>query len=324
MLLFRLLYSSFLVQYHPDSSEDTEINIGNFKANIVDIPVPSPDLFITGPNSKFQTQSIQYQPSWNLDRIDQRYGIDGRYQYFDNSGKEQKVYVIDSGVNYHSDYQDRLTFPVDFTSTGYYDSTGHGSNVAGIVGGSTVGIAKKCSLVSLKIVNDQNNGYYADVLRALQFAVNHKGNTPAVALLSLLGPYNEVVNNAVNAAVQQGLKVVVSAGNHNQDACRFSPSSAQYAITVGSVNSRDAVEEYSNYGSCLNIFAPGHYVSTTTRQNAFEIVSGSSMSAAHVAGVLALHLGEGILNTLELFNRATRNVLYMKDRESPNLMIYSQ
>ena len=317
-----------MIQYGPGYKQETDITIGEFKADIKEMLVTSEFVQKTSKNDKFQLQSVQHQAPWNLDRIDQIQGIDGDYHYHDSAGEGQTVYIIDSGVNVnHKDFGGRATFPVDFTFTGYYDSTGHGTNIAGIVGSATYGVAKKSSIISVKIVNDQNIGDYGNVLRALQYAVNDKQakklNT-AIAVLSLIGPYNQVVNNAVAAAVSNGIQVVVPAGNQNQDSCNYSPSSASNAVTVGSTNANDQVEGYSNYGRCMNVFAPGSNIKSTGRDSFTQINTGTSMSGAHVAGVLLLHLSQNLQVPQELFKRATRNVIRMKDRQSPNTMLFSQ
>jgi len=324
MIFIQFLHSAFIVQYHTAFETEAEIQIGDFKADIVDVNVMADNhrVLRSTENHEFTLQSIQENPPSNLDRIDQRQGLDNQYHYFELAGAKSTVYVIDSGVLTNvEELEGRATFAVDFTGTGYFDSTGHGTGIASIIAGRHSGVAKKSKIKSVKIIDGRNVGFYSNVLRALQFCVNDMQGKPAVAILSLLGPYNQIVNDAISAAVRQGLTVVVPAGNVGRDACQYTPSSAYGTVTVGAVNYNDQQESYSNFGQCVNIWAPGEAVISGT-SGGYEYMYGTSVAAAHVAGVIALHQSEGIKD--QLFSRATKGVLTLGQYSSPNLMVYSQ
>ncbi|MFJ6994688.1 S8 family peptidase [Streptomyces sp. NPDC003090] len=241
-------------------------------------------------------------PSWGLDRVDQRsLPTDSRYTYA-TTASNVTAYVLDSGVRLsHRDFGGRAVSGYDFidNDSNASDCHGHGTHVAGTVGGSSFGVAKGVKIVSVRVLNCQGNSgsSWAPVLAGIDWVTKNAAK-PAVANMSIGGGRNQSVNDAVAASISSGVTWVVAAGNNNADSCQYSPSSTPSAITVGATNSRDARAtgwnngQGSNYGSCLDIFAPGDSIVSTshTGDTASRPDSGTSMASPHTAGAAALIL----------------------------------
>lgn len=227
-----------------------------------------------------------------------------RYNYYynkDTSGESVRAYILDSGIYAdHQDLEDRVEFGHDFTQEGPGDLNGHGTHVAGIVGSRTFGVAKNVTLVDVKCLDSKGHGSLLTVLSAVEFAVRDCQRYPkkhCVANLSLGAIKNAVINQAVAAAVRANVAVVVAAGNSNMNACWSSPASASEAITVGAFDDRiDTIAKFSNWGPCVDIFAPGVSVASLPNKpnHKFVVFSGTSMAAPSVCGVVALLLDEGV------------------------------
>ncbi|KAI8098946.1 peptidase S8/S53 domain-containing protein [Halteromyces radiatus] len=234
-------------------------------------------------------------PSWGLDRIDQRQGLDGLYKFASNQGQGVKVYVLDTGVMVdHDDLKGRVE--IGATIVGDDDPTdydGHGTFVAGVCCGSTYGVAKGATVVSVKTLDSDGNGRLSDLL---------KGKTKSVVNLSLGALYNQVANDAVEQVTQLGIHVVVAAGNYGEDACLYSPGSAPGVVTVGALDRDDTISYYSNFGKCVDIFAPGTDIKSITSNStsATDVLTGTSMAAPHVAGSMALFLAQADYTPFEL------------------------
>lgn len=271
-------------------------------------------------------------PSWGLDRVDQHpLPLDQVYNY-QNDGTGVTVYIIDTGIRFdHLEFGGRASSGYDFVDNdaNASDCHGHGTHVAGTVGGSTVGIAKNVSLIAVRVLDCSGSGSYAGVIAGIDWVTaNHSG--PSVANMSLGGGFSSSLNTAVNNSVASGVVYAVAAGNSNANACNYSPSSAASALTVGATTSADARSSFSNYGSCLDIFAPGSsiYSSTMTGTNTYASWSGTSMASPHVAGVAALYLSANpaaspttVMNAMT--SGATSGVLTSIGSGSPNLLLYS-
>lgn len=238
--------------------------------------------------------SPQAQATWGLDRIDQvNLPINSSYN-FTRTGAGVYVFIIDSGVRAtHMDFYGRTR--VGYTSVndgnGTNDCNGHGTHVAGTAAGTTWGVAKGAYVVPVRVLDCAGNGSWSAVIAGIDW-VAASTLRPAVANMSLGGGYSQSLNAAVARAVAKGVTFAVAAGNSNADACKSSPSSEATAIAVGATSSNDARASYSNWGSCVDIFAPGSSITSAwmTGDTATNISSGTSMASPHVAGAAALVL----------------------------------
>jgi subtilisin family serine protease len=278
-------------------------------------------------------QTLSQSPAtWGLDRIDQAdMPLSNRYDY-NYSGAGVNAFIIDTGIRPdHVEFSGRLIsgYNVVADNNGTNDCNGHGTHVAGTVGGTTWGVAKGVSLIPVRVLDCTGSGSYSGVIAGIDWVA---GSTlrPAAANMSLGGGASTSVNAAVAGAVSKGVTMVVAAGNSNADACNYSPSGEPSAITVGATTSGDARASYSNYGSCLDIFAPGSSISSAwnTSANASNTISGTSMAAPHVTGVAVLALAANpnaspASVATFLTANATLNRLSSIGTGSPNRLVYS-
>ncbi|SCV03968.1 LAME_0H14686g1_1 [Lachancea meyersii CBS 8951] len=222
------------------------------------------------------------------------------YYDMDFLGTCVNAYVIDTGIyKEHNEFDGRAIFGADFTGEGPGDFNGHGTHVAGLIGSKTFGVAKDVSLIEVKALNAKGQGNLTSVISALEFTVNHCRDSKrgCVANLSLGSFRNSVLNQAVEAALEAGVVIVVAAGNSNANACWSSPASSLSSLTVGAFDDRtDTIARFSNWGNCVDIFAPGVKVYSVANKPHFSPVaySGTSMASPIVAGMAALLLDSGV------------------------------
>ncbi|HET7623366.1 MAG TPA: S8 family serine peptidase [Gemmatimonadaceae bacterium] len=241
---------------------------------------------------KAQSTTIQYSPDWGLDRMDEHaYPLDSRYAY-GATGAGVNVYVIDGGVRTtHHQFGGRAHFAFDAFGGSGTDCQGHGTHVAGTIAGSTYGVAKKANIYSVKVLDCYGNSELSKIVAGVDWVTGHR-KLPAVANMSLGSVANSIFDDFVRESIASGVTYVVSAGNDNSDACKQSPARVSQVITVASTDPNDYRSSWSNYGSCVDVFAPGNSILSAfnTSDDATRIMGGTSMASPHVAGAAALYL----------------------------------
>lgn len=335
--------------------------VGYFTKEVVDIirMIPIVD-YIEQDSMVFASDfDTQNGAPWGLARISHReklnLGSFNKYLFDDDAGKGVTAYVVDTGINVkHEQFEGRArwgaTMPVNDEDE---DGNGHGTHCAGTIASKDYGVAKNADLVAVKVLRSNGSGTMSDVVRGVEYVANahtkaskdpkNKNFKGSTANMSLGGGKSPSLDLAVNAAVDAGLHFAVAAGNENQDACNTSPASADKAITVGASTLSDARAYFSNYGSCVDIFAPGLNILSTYigSDSATAVLSGTSMASPHVAGLLTYFLSlqpdkdsafydESLDKILtpkllkqKIVDFATEGVLEDVDAETPNLLIYN-
>ncbi|MFB6563529.1 S8 family serine peptidase [Streptomyces sp. NPDC056400] len=268
--------------------------------------------------------------SWGLDRIDQRFlPLDNNFSA-NRSGQGVTAYIVDSGIDFrHPDFDGRARPGFDAIGDGRNggDCNGHGTHVAGTVGGTTFGVARKVSLVSVRVLGCDNRGSWAGIIAGFDWVANNI-RQPAVLNASLGGGRLEAVNVAATAVSDRGVLPVIAAGNDNTDACRVSPASAERVVTVGATNRFDEETDFSNWGTCLDLYAPGKDIISARLGGGSVALDGTSMAAPHVTGVAALYKSEHP-NALPaevtdfLDEVSTKDIVQNLSDDSPNKLLFT-
>jgi subtilisin family serine protease len=242
--------------------------------------------------------TTQTGATWGLDRIDQRaLPLSSTYTYT-GTGSGVTAYIIDTGIETsHSDFGGRASVGVDEIGDGRNgtDCNGHGTHVSGTVGGNTWGVAKAVSLVAVRVLNCSGSGTWSGVVAGIDWVVGNHQSGPAVSNMSLGGGASATVDDAVNRMINDGVASAVAAGNGNQggraqDACRYSPARVPNAMTIGATDKTDTKTSWSNYGNCVDWFAPGLGITSDWLNGGTNTISGTSMATPHTTGVAALYL----------------------------------
>ncbi|GIF00005.1 S8 family peptidase [Paractinoplanes rishiriensis] len=284
----------------------------------------------------------RYYPLWNLDLVDQRSSVlDDLYVYPDSAGAGVTAYVMDTGVRTtHSQFGGRASVGVDTVEDGWNGqdchTEGHGTHVAGTVGGVTFGIANRASLVSVRVLGCNNQGLNSEIIAGIDW-ITQNGVKPAVVNMSLGGGRSPAMDTAVTNSINAGYTYVASAGNWNADACNYSPAAVPAVITVAASNSINeratgwgGTQPGSNYGTCVDLFAPGQEIRSAhnATDSAVRVLRGTSMASPHVAGAAALLLADQPALTpaqvhAALVGSATLNAIAPATLSgSPNRLLY--
>lgn len=291
------------------------------------------------PDGVVTASATQTGVTWGLDRIDERTRLlSTSFTYPDSAGAGVTAYIVDTGVfSGHSEFAGRMKPGVSFVADnlGTEDCTGHGTHVAGTVAGTTYGVAKAAWITPVRVLDCSGSGSWSAVIAGLDW-IGKNVAKPAVVNMSLGGGGNTSLDTAVRNLHAQGVTVVVAAGNESKSACNYSPARVTEAVTVGATTSLDARASYSNFGSCLDIFAPGSGVQSAyppdetaeiPDNSRTAILSGTSMASPHVAGAAALLLGENPALTQvqvrdQLVSNATLGVVTSPGSGSPNRLLH--
>lgn len=284
--------------------------------------------FIEQDGYAYGSDVVQKNATWGLDRINQSENqLDGEYSY-NSPGSDITAYILDTGIRYdHEEFGGRASFGADFYGGNGSDVYGHGTHVAGTVGGKVYGVAKKVKLVSVKVLGDNNSGSWSTIIAGIDWVSSIKSG-PSVINMSIQGRYSGLaVSNAVKSAFNKGIVVVVAAGNFNQDACLQALASVPEAISVGATIDSDARAYFSNFGSCIDIFAPGVDITSASVNGSNQYVdfSGTSMAAPHVAGAAVLYLSKKPSSTPQevadyLMDRATQGIVTNSNSDNNDLL----
>jgi aqualysin 1 len=305
---------------------------GNFPEQAIFGLSHNPNIEFIEADQEITIDATQSPATWGLDRIDQRnLPLNNTYNY-NFTGTGVTAYIIDTGIRItHNEFGGRASSGRDFVDNDLNadDCNGHGTHVAGTVGGNTYGVAKGVSLVAVRVLNCSGSGTTSGVIAGIDWVTSQHTMGKAVANMSLGGSPSTALDNAVRNSIADGVVYAVAAGNSNRSACNYSPARTAEAITVGATTSTDARASYSNKGSCLDLFAPGSSITSAwnTSNTATNTISGTSMATPHVAGIAALYL-EGHNATPQqvrdaIVGAATLNVVGNAGKGSPNRLLYS-
>ena len=279
--------------------------------------------------------TTQTNATWGLDRIDQRSRpLSTTYTYF-NTGAGVRAYIIDTGIRFsHSQFGGRASSGFDAVNGGSADDChGHGTHVAGTVGGSTYGVAKGVSLIGVRVLNCSGSGTNSGVIAGVNWVTgNHQAGQPAVANMSLGGGASSALDTAVRNSIADGVSYAVAAGNGNalgiaQNACNSSPARVAEAMTISATDSSDRKASWANYGNCVDWFAPGVSITSAwyNSNTATRTISGTSMATPHTAGVAALYLQSNPSATASsvrtaLFNLTTKGIVTSSSTTNNHLL----
>ena len=309
--------------------------IKGFAAKIPDVAInglrKNPNIKIVELDKTVQATAYQTQtPSWGIDRIDQHeLPLNAIYTY-NYTGAGVHVYVVDTGIDStHNEFTGRVGngFTSVLDGRGAEDCNGHGTHVSGTIGGTTFGVAKNVILHSVRVLNCEGSGTDSEVLAGIDW-VSRNITKPAVANMSFSGDKNQILTDAINNLLNSGVTVVAAAGNAASNACDYYPAYIPDVITVAASNNVDGWATYSNTGTCVDLFAPGHQIVSSIPGNSYATKSGTSMATPHVSGVAALYLEQQPSSTPAevsgaIVLQSTANVIQNVPAGTVNLLLNS-
>ena len=294
----RVATQSLAASYDVEVKDQYDASIKGFSANMSEDQAKklATDSRVAYVQQNQKITVAQDNPPWGLDRVDQRdLPLDKKFEP-STDAKNVNVYIIDTGIYAkHQDFGDRASVGTDTVGDGQngVDCMGHGSHVAGTIGGTTYGLAKAAKLIAVRVLDCKGSGSTESVVAGIDW-VTKNAKKPAVANMSLGGGADDALDAAVKASVDSGVTYAVAAGNDSADACLSSPAKEPSAITVGATDDQDQRAEFSNYGKCVDLFAPGVDITSVgiTGPDATAKMSGTSMATPHVTGGIALYLAD--------------------------------
>jgi len=284
----------------------------------------------------YQCESRQNSaPSWGLARMSHWGGIGGginnHYTHNNGAGSGCYVYVLDTGIYInHIDLRGRATFGANYAGGSNNDGNGHGTHCAGTIAGTAHGVAKSANVVAVKVLNDAGSGTFAGIVSGIQWATNNcinSGHSCCVFSMSLGGTSAGTMRAAIQAAYNAGIPTVVAAGNSNANACGFYPAGFPECLTVGATDAYDYRSSFSNFGTCVKVFAPGTGITSCWYDGSTAVLSGTSMACPHVAGEAAVLMGQRAYTPAQLEQAIRANsqtgLITSPGTGSPNLLAYN-
>ncbi|MER5484904.1 S8 family serine peptidase [Streptomyces sp. NPDC002812] len=323
--LYTRAMNGFAVPMTKLQLEIARVSLG-VKSVEADAKVSAPSMVPTADAAALRGPSA----SWGLDRIDQKeLPLDNTFTTQGN-GAGVTAYILDTGIDYkHDEFGGRAAFGFDAIGDGRdgQDCNGHGTHVAGTVAGKTYGVARKANVVSVRVLNCEGTGDFSGIIAGLDWVAKN-AKQPAVLNGSLGGDKSTVLNDAADAVTDAGVLPVIAAGNSAKDACNVSPASAGKVVTVAASNQWDEETSFSNWGSCVSLYAPGEAVVSAKLGGGSVALNGTSMAAPHVAGVAVLYKQANPAATPQdiaeyLDNESTKDVLNSVSKSTPNRLLFS-
>jgi subtilisin family serine protease len=287
----------------------------------------NPNVAYVEQDQVYTIETTQSPVTWGLDRIDQRnLPLSNSYTY-NTTASTVRAYIIDTGIQAnHPQFGTRASAVYDYAGGSGADCNGHGTHVAGTIGSTTYGVAKGVLLRGVRVLDCNGSGSTSAIVAGIDW-VRVNAIHPAVANMSLGGGLSSTLNTAATNLANSGVFLAVAAGNENQNACNVSPASASGTLTVAASTSTDAKASYSNWGGCVDVYAPGSSITSTWINSGTNTISGTSMASPHAAGVGALYkgaFGDAASSTVVswIINNATTNVISGNPSGTPNRLLY--